>query len=99
MIEVNVDNYICLAILRCKYNLDHLAGGVLHEIHDVCPENNNNEEDSTLLNELKKGEGEWAVNKEVLRRLLEGTHKTLQPPGERITKLNNHLNTMLQSIS
>ena len=48
MIEYYVDNYISLAIPRCKYDLDHLVGGVLHEIHDVFPENNNDEEDPTL---------------------------------------------------
>ena len=77
-----VDNCISLAISQCKNDLDHLAGAILHGIHGVFPEDNDNEEDPALLKKMQKGDGKWAVKK----RYSDGYWKALARPSNFLTK-------------
>ena len=43
-----------------------MANAVMKGIHDVLPADTDDEEDSILLNKLKKQEAQWNLKKEVL---------------------------------
>ena len=78
MMEVYVDDYISLAVARCKADLDHLANATMHGIHSVFPENAKDEDDPISLKKLKKLEGAWALNKDLLGWTFDGIAKTIE---------------------
>ena len=38
IVEVYMDDYISLAIPRCKQDLDHISSATMHGVHSVFPE-------------------------------------------------------------
>ncbi|KAL7458421.1 hypothetical protein ACHAWC_009998 [Mediolabrus comicus] len=77
LIEVYVDDFIPLAIARSKEQLDHVARGMMEAIHDVFPPNEKDEEDPIALKKLKKGDGTWMLEKDILGFMFNGDEKTL----------------------
>ena len=66
VIEVYVDDYMAIAIPACKEHLRHLSTGVMTGVHDVFPPSDDPAEDSISVKKLRKGEGVWALQKELL---------------------------------
>lgn len=77
LIETYVDDYIALAMPASQEELDHVSGSVMRGVHDVFPENNDDDEDPLSLKKLKKMEGAWAVAKSILGFEFNGDDKTL----------------------
>ena len=77
MIEVYVDDFIALAITISKDQLDHVARGVMHGIHDVFPPSDDKDNDAISMKKLKKQEGTWKLKKEILGSEFDGENKTL----------------------
>jgi hypothetical protein len=72
-----VDDFIPLAIARSKEQLDHVARGMMEAIHDVFPPAEKDEEDPIALKKLKKGDGTWMLEKDILGFMFNGDEKTL----------------------
>ena len=77
LVEVYVDDFVALAMAVSKAQLDHVAGGVMHGIHDVFPSNEDDNEDAISLKKLRKHEGTWMLRKEILGFEFYGEEKTL----------------------
>ena len=77
MLEVYVNDYIALAILTSRRQLDHVANGVMKGIHNLFPEDNMDDSDPILLEKLKKGEGTWTMFKDILVFMFDGREKTI----------------------
>ena len=66
------------AFHKKKIHLDHVSRAIQHGIHDIFPPDNNNDEDPTSYKKLKKGDGAWAICKDVLGWTLDGKLKTVK---------------------
>jgi hypothetical protein len=77
LVEVYVDDFIALAIPTSQQQLVHVGRGVLHGIHDIFPADDVDENDPTSLKKLKKNEGRWDLNKELLGFDFDGDEKTM----------------------
>ena len=75
LVEVYVDDFVALAIAVSKAQLDHVAGGVMHGIHDVFPADKDDNEDAISLKKFKKREGTWMLRKEILGFEFDGEEK------------------------
>ena len=53
-----------------------MENGVMDGIHDVLPEDADEEEESISLKKLKKQDAQWNLEKEVLGFQLDGIKKT-----------------------
>ena len=84
MMEVYVDDYISLAVPRCKADLDHLANATMHGIHSVFPANADDDEVPISLKKLKKFDGAWAINKDLLGWTFDGIAKSLELEVEKL---------------
>ena len=54
-----------------------MSNAVMRSIHEVFPEDADNEEDSILLKNLKKQEEQWNLENEVLGFHFDGIKKTI----------------------
>ena len=62
-----VGDFIGLAILRAKSHLDQVAGGTMHDIHDVFPKKRTEEEDNAIAEvKARRGNARRMVQKDVL---------------------------------
>ena len=77
MIEVYVDDYICLAIPRNKEDLRHMANAVMAGVHDIFPADEEDTKDPISYKKLLKLEGMWALTKDILGFTFDGENKTL----------------------
>ena len=77
-IDVYVDDFLPLAIASTQEQLQHVAEAVMHGIHDVFPADEVDENDPLSLKKLKKGDGEWALLKDLLGFEFDGVAKTMQ---------------------
>jgi hypothetical protein len=76
--DVYVDDFLALAIGLSQEQLQHVADAVLHGIHDVFPVDEVDENDPISLKKLKKQDGEWALQKDMLGFTFDGKNKTMQ---------------------
>jgi hypothetical protein len=65
-VEVYVDDFIPLAIASSQKQLRHIANSVLHGIHDVFPSRHDEMEDPISMKKIRKGDGKWALQKDIL---------------------------------
>ena len=72
-----------------KIHLDHVSRVIQHGIHDIFPPDNNNDKDTTSYKKLKKGDGAWAIRKDVLGWTIYGKLKTIELELERVRMLRN----------
>ena len=72
-----MDDYIALAVLTTQDQLDHVANGVLTGIYDVFPKDNGDDNNPISLKKLKKLEGLWVLQKDMLGFMFNGMNKTL----------------------
>ena len=77
MLEVFVDDFIQLAIPVAKPQLDHLASATMSGVHDVFPPHPTPPLDPISEKKLLKGDGEWALVKDLLGMTFDGTNKTI----------------------
>jgi hypothetical protein len=76
-LEVYMDDYIGLAIPTSRPQLNYFANAVMHGIHDVFPANSIDDNDPISLKKLHKGEGKWAIVKDILGITFDGSNKTV----------------------
>ena len=72
-----MENYLEIAIPTNKEQLRHLTAGIMTGIHCLFPPLANPSRDSISIKKLKKGEGVWALQKDLLSfefNGLPGTH-------------------------
>ncbi|KAL7532596.1 hypothetical protein ACHAWF_004183 [Thalassiosira exigua] len=77
MNEVYVDDFMSLAVATTKEQLRHVMAEVMAGIHDVFPPAGKDEEDSIFVKKLKKGKGQFALQKELLGFKFDGEAHTL----------------------
>jgi hypothetical protein len=75
--EVYVDDFLALAIALSQEQVLHVAQALLMGIHDVFPADEDDENDPISLKKLKKLEGEFALEKEMLGFDFNGIAKTM----------------------
>ena len=76
-VDVYVDDFIPMAIATSKEQLEHISTAVMMGIHDVFPASEDAAVDPISLKKLEKGEGEWALLKEILGFDFDGDKKTM----------------------
>ena len=96
LIEVFVDDFIGMCVPRSKLELDHVSRAIQHGIHDIFPPDTDDDEDPTSLKKLRKGDGAWALRKDVLGWTFDGDDKTVELEEERVLKLRKDLKDMLR---
>ncbi|KAL7549582.1 hypothetical protein ACHAWF_012848 [Thalassiosira exigua] len=77
MNEVYIDDFMSLAVATSKEQLWHVVAAVMMGIHDVFPPAEKDEEDSISFKKLKKGESQFALQKELLGLEFDGEVHTL----------------------
>ena len=73
VLEVYVNDYIVIAIPSSQEQLQHVATAVMTGIHDVFPPDDNDNNDPVSLTKVLKGEGRFAVEKDILGFDFDGT--------------------------
>ncbi|KAL7545250.1 hypothetical protein ACHAWF_013086 [Thalassiosira exigua] len=64
--EVYVDDFMSLAIATSKEQLRHVSTAIMKGIHDVWEESDTEAGDTISVKKIRKGEGHWALQKELL---------------------------------
>ena len=77
VIEVYVNDFIAAIILTTPEEIEHVARGVLHGIHDVFPACSDGDRDPVSAKKLKKGDGTFATRKCILGFGFDGLNKTI----------------------
>ncbi len=77
LIEVYVDNFMVLVIPTTKKEVIHVGQAVIHGIHDVFPEDDDNSHDPISEKKLVKKEGCMSTRKTLLGFDFDGEDKTL----------------------
>jgi len=79
-LDVYVDDFIALAVATTQKQLEHVATATMQGIHDVFPSNSIDSNDPISLKKILKGEGVWALQKDILGFQFDGDTdaKTLQ---------------------
>jgi hypothetical protein len=77
LIEVYMDDYIGLATATSRQQLDHVAGSIMHAIHDIFPPDDQEDHDPISMKKLLNREGSWDLVKEILGFCFNGSNKTL----------------------
>ena len=83
MLEVFVDDFAQLAQTTYKEALRHCSRAVLHGIHRVFPPPNvtgHTGADPVSIKKLLKGEGVWAVRKEILGWIIDDATMCIELP-------------------
>ena len=76
-LEVYVDDFIGAAAALSQQELTHILRAVMHGMHDVFPAAEREEDDPNSVKKLKKGNGAWALQKDVLGFEFDGDKRTL----------------------
>lgn len=71
-LEVYVDDFIAMAAASSQRQLDHVGRALMHGLHDVFPPTTEPTTDPNSFKKLKKGEGAWAIDKDILGLDFEG---------------------------
>ena len=71
-IDVYVDDFIPMAIATSQEQLEHVATAVMTGVHDVFPANVIDAEDPISFKKIMKGEGVWALQKDILGFMFDG---------------------------
>jgi hypothetical protein len=77
LIEVYVDNFMALVILTSIKEVTHVGQAVMHGIHDVFSEHNNDANNTIAKNKLLKGKGQMSTTKTLLGFDFNGKEKTM----------------------
>lgn len=99
LIEVYMDDYIGLVTATSRDQLDHVAGSVMHAIHDIFPPEEQTDEDPISLKKLLQQEGSWDLVKEILGFCFHGGDKTIWVAEGKRDAMINTLKGWLRSTS
>ena len=77
VLEVYVDDFIACIIPTTQQQVEHVARGILHGIHDVFPPSEDDSKDPVSAKKLRKGDGTFAPTKCLLGFDFDGVNKTL----------------------
>ena len=77
ILEVYVDDFMSLVIPTSAAQLRHVANAVMKGIHDVFPEDDDDNEDPISLKKLNQGDGRYSTRKCILGFDFDGEAKTL----------------------
>ncbi len=77
LLEVYVDNFISLINPITRKQVEHVARGILHGIHDVFPPSKDNTKDPISAKKLQKGEGTFETIKCLLGFDFDRVNKTI----------------------
>ena len=77
VLEVYVDDFMSLVIPTSAAQLRHVANAVMKGIHDVFPEDDDDNEDPISLKKLNQGDGRYSTRKCILGFDFDGEAKTL----------------------
>ena len=77
VLEVYVDDFMSLVIPTAENQLRHVANAVMKGIHDVFPEDEDEENDPISLKKLRQGDGRFSTRKCLLGFDFDGVSKTL----------------------
>lgn len=77
LIECYMDDYISMVIPTSREQLLHVSNSVMTGINDVFPADANDDNDPTSLKKLKKRDGQWELEKDILGFTFDGDGKTL----------------------
>jgi len=75
--EVYVDDFISCIIPTTHQQVEPVARGILHGIHDVFPPSTNNTKDPISAKKLRKGDGTFGSTKCLLGFDFDGVNKTI----------------------
>ena len=76
-LEVYVDDFIGACVADSQEHLDHVGRAALHGIHDVFPPTVEEASDPNSVKKLKKGDGSWQLDKDLLGFDFNGEHRTI----------------------
>jgi len=77
LVDVYVDNFIGLAILTSKQQLNHVTNGIMSGIHDVFQAHKDTSQDPISLKNVMLKDGAWDIVKEILGFGFDGADKTM----------------------
>ena len=77
LLEVFMDDYIGLTIPTTIGQLRHVSNAVMYGIHDIFPPHSDETMDPISWHKLVKGDGAWAVEKDILGLTFDGDAKTV----------------------
>jgi len=77
VLEVYVDDFIACIIPTTQQQVEHVARGILHGIHDVFPPSEDDSKDPVSAKKIRKGDGTFAPTKCLLGFDFDGVNKTL----------------------
>jgi hypothetical protein len=77
VLEVYVDDFMSLVIPTSAAQLRHVANAVMRGIHDVFPEDDDNDEDPISVKKMRQGDGRYSTRKCILGFDFDGEAKTL----------------------
>ena len=77
VLEVYVDDFMSLVVPTAPGQLRHVANAVMKGIHDVFPEDSDDEADPISLKKLRQGDGRYSTRKCILGFDFDGEGKTL----------------------
>ncbi len=77
VMEVYVNDYISCIVPTSRKQIEHIARGILHGIHNIFPPGTDNSNDLILAKKLRKGDGAFETNKCLLGFDFAGVNKTI----------------------
>jgi hypothetical protein len=77
LIEVYIDDFMALDIPTSKEEVTHVGRAIMHGIHDVFPEHENDTTNPIAKNKLFKGKGQMSTTKMLLGFDFNGKDKTM----------------------
>ena len=77
LLEVYVDDYVALVIPTSREQLRHIGDSTMTGIHDVFPQDDNDNNDPISKKKLEHGDGEFGVTKTILGFDFDGVEKTI----------------------
>ena len=76
-LEVYVDDFMSCVIPTTRRQLRHVSNATMMGIHDCFPPDNDDENDPISLKKLRKGEGRYALQKDLLGFDFDGAEHTM----------------------
>jgi len=88
VLEVFVDDFICMLQAPTPASLQHATWAILHGIHTIFPPDHANPaNDSISIKKLKQGDGMWDTRKEILGWLFDGVTRCISLPENKASNI------------
>ena len=96
-LEVYVDDFIGAAAVESQLPLQHVGRATLHGIHDVFPPAKLEDEDPNSAKKLRKGDGAWALEKDLLGFDFNGDDRSIMVGNDKRILLEATLKSWLRT--